>query len=204
MQKRGKAEHKPHTALDKAQAALEFLMTYGWVIMVVLVSIGSLSYFGVLSPDAFLPKRCSLPAGISCLDYEVSSSKIILVVQNNFGETITIDKIDVAKKNNGSCSNTDPVTLKNNVKAIFIISGCDNGNNGEKFDGEINITYTKESLLSHKMAGSIRAKIVEGATTTSANYCQNAEDGGLCEGLDTFFGVGYRDECCSEQDLCCP
>lgn len=196
MQKRGEIA-------DRAQAALEFLMTYGWAIMVVMMAIGSLSYFGILSPDAFLPKKCSLPAGISCLDYEVGSSRITLVLQNNFGETITVSRIDAAKKNNGSCSTADSVTLKSNVKAIFIISGCDNGNNGEKFDGEINITYAKESLLSHKLQGNIRAKIVEGATTTSFTYCQDMENGGLCGGLDVLFGEGYRAACCSEHGLCC-
>jgi len=34
----------------KSQAALEFLMTYGWAILVVLVAVGALAYFGVLSP----------------------------------------------------------------------------------------------------------------------------------------------------------
>lgn len=35
--------------------AMEFLMTYGWAILVVLVAVGSLAYFGVLSPDHFVP-----------------------------------------------------------------------------------------------------------------------------------------------------
>ena len=35
----------------KSQAAMEFLMTYGWAILVVLVAICALAYFGVLSPD---------------------------------------------------------------------------------------------------------------------------------------------------------
>lgn len=34
----------------KGQAAMEFLMTYGWAILVVLAAIGALAYFGVLSP----------------------------------------------------------------------------------------------------------------------------------------------------------
>lgn len=34
----------------KEQAGLEFLMTYGWAILVVLVTIAVLAYFGVLSP----------------------------------------------------------------------------------------------------------------------------------------------------------
>jgi len=53
----------------KAQAAMEFLMTYGWAILVVLAAIGALAYFGVLSPDRFLPEKCTLPSGIACLDF---------------------------------------------------------------------------------------------------------------------------------------
>ncbi|HGJ67134.1 TPA: hypothetical protein ENS27_17370 [bacterium] len=45
--------------MRKAQAALEFLMTYGWAIMVVLAAIGALAYFGVLSPSNFLPDQCT-------------------------------------------------------------------------------------------------------------------------------------------------
>ncbi len=35
----------------KLQAAMEFLMTYGWAIFVVLAVIAAMAYFGVLSPD---------------------------------------------------------------------------------------------------------------------------------------------------------
>ncbi len=35
----------------KSQAALEFLITYGWAFLVILLMIGTLSYFGILSPS---------------------------------------------------------------------------------------------------------------------------------------------------------
>lgn len=44
--------------MGKGQAALEFLMNYGWAILVVLIVIGALSYFGVLSPDRFIEDKC--------------------------------------------------------------------------------------------------------------------------------------------------
>ena len=44
---------------------MEFLMTYGWAILVVLAAIGALAYFGVLSPDRFLPEKCTLPSGVA-------------------------------------------------------------------------------------------------------------------------------------------
>ncbi len=51
----------------RAQAALEFLMTYGWAILVVLAAIGALAYFGVLSPTNFVPERCvTSNAALSC------------------------------------------------------------------------------------------------------------------------------------------
>jgi len=43
---------KPILKGRKGQAAMEFLMTYGWAILVVLVVIGALAYFGVLSPSS--------------------------------------------------------------------------------------------------------------------------------------------------------
>ena len=190
---------------SKAQSAMEFLMTYGWTVIVVLVSISALSYFGVLSPDIFVPEKCSLPAGITCLDFEVGSTLVTLVLQNNFGWTITIDEIAVAGENGGSCSYSESVMLKNGEKAIFIVPNCNNGNIRDKFDGKINVTYTKESLLIHKMGGTIYGKVTTETTSTSSNtICQNAEDHSLCGGLDLLFGEGYKDSCCSEYPpLCC-
>lgn len=41
----------------KSQLALEFLMNYGWAILVVIVAIGALAYFGVLNPEKFKPEQ---------------------------------------------------------------------------------------------------------------------------------------------------
>ena len=40
----------------KSQAALEFIMTYGWVILVVLAAVGAFAYSGFLSPCNFYPE----------------------------------------------------------------------------------------------------------------------------------------------------
>ena len=39
--------------VKKGQTAMEFLMNYGWAILIVLIAIGSLVYFGVLDSDRF-------------------------------------------------------------------------------------------------------------------------------------------------------
>jgi hypothetical protein len=60
--------------MKRAQAAMEFLMTYGWAILVVLVVIGALAYFGVLNPQILLPERCELQQGFYCKDYMIGDN----------------------------------------------------------------------------------------------------------------------------------
>jgi len=60
INKKGKRVY-PSLSNRKSQAALEFLMTYGWAILVVLIAIGALAYFGVLSPARFLPTAVKTP-----------------------------------------------------------------------------------------------------------------------------------------------
>ena len=58
----------------KAQAAMEFLMTYGWALLAVLIVIGALAYLGVLDPTILIPERCTIAAPLNCEDFVVSAS----------------------------------------------------------------------------------------------------------------------------------
>ena len=63
----------------KSQAAMEFLMTYGWAILVVLAAIAALAYFGVLSPEKFLPEKCLIETGFTCISSKVESTQSTIV-----------------------------------------------------------------------------------------------------------------------------
>ena len=78
------------TSASKAQAAMEFLMTYGWAILVVLIVIGVLAYFGVLKPGGLLPEKCTFPVSISCLDQSVSGTYLAVTLQNGAGREIRL------------------------------------------------------------------------------------------------------------------
>ena len=66
----------------KSQAAMEFLMTYGWAILVVLAAIAALAYFGVLSPEKFLPEKCLIETGFTCISSKIESSQSTIVLSN--------------------------------------------------------------------------------------------------------------------------
>ena len=78
----------------RGQVAMEFIMTYGWAILVVLVAIGALAYFGVLNPSKYLPEKCVFTTGVTCRDFILQESGTDLVVrfnlENGLGESMTI------------------------------------------------------------------------------------------------------------------
>lgn len=39
--------------------------------------------------------------------------------------------------------------------------------------------------------------------TTDLTICTNAQNSGICNGLDIAYGDGYESACCSERGLCC-
>ncbi|MGV8162668.1 MAG: hypothetical protein ACP5N2_05045 [Candidatus Nanoarchaeia archaeon] len=78
----------------KGQAAMEFLMTYGWAIIVVLAAIAALAYFGVLSPSKLLPERTTFAAPLSNVDNAVidlgDTNNIAVAFINNVGVSINV------------------------------------------------------------------------------------------------------------------
>jgi hypothetical protein len=73
---------------NKGQAALEFLTTYGWALLVILVMIGALVYFGLLNPSRALPNRCDAPPGFVCRDFQITETGFNVLIQNKQGEAI--------------------------------------------------------------------------------------------------------------------
>jgi hypothetical protein len=78
----------------KGQAAMEFLMTYGWAILVVLIAIGALAYFGVLNPGKYLPNSCTISNQIGCSEFKAAAggTAITLVLQNGRGTDINFSQ----------------------------------------------------------------------------------------------------------------
>jgi hypothetical protein len=81
----------------RGQAALEFLMTYGWAILVVLIVIGALAYFGVLNPTILLPEKCTLETGLYCKNHKIDTTgKVLLELENGKGQDIILYSINVS------------------------------------------------------------------------------------------------------------
>ncbi|MFT7615691.1 MAG: hypothetical protein ACI8Y7_000513 [Candidatus Woesearchaeota archaeon] len=107
----------------KGQSALEFLATYGWAFLVILIMIGALAYFGVLDPSQFLPEKCVFGTGIGCTDnnVDVGGQVVTLVLQNGFPKDLSAVWIDAANLTVTGCTGT--AALANSVCVLDTPNG---------------------------------------------------------------------------------
>ncbi len=123
----------------KGQAAMEFLMTYGWAILVVLAAIGALAYFGVLSPDQFVPERCVI-SGFECNNHQITESQATISLINTQQSAVDINSITF----NGGCFDEVNQTVGESIAARGETSvqtfTCNDGNNTANTLAEIDIS----------------------------------------------------------------
>ncbi|MFH1592345.1 MAG: hypothetical protein ABIB47_03185 [Candidatus Woesearchaeota archaeon] len=151
---------------------MEFLMTYGWAILVVLIAIGALAYFGVLSPGKFLPQSCTLAPGFACDDFKIdnvvsTSDDLTIIVRNGVGATAN-SVIFTVNENTATgplciAAAGNPTSIAEGNAATFTWncpSVDDTTAQGTRFKGISSLTYTLTGqTLSHTVTGDLTARI---------------------------------------------
>jgi len=134
-------------------------MTYGWAILIVLVAVGALAYFGVLSPEKFLPSKCTLQAGIACLDHKATSSQIVVVIQNSLGFDLDSISVVSADDTHDCGPSSSPASLVNGARGTYTLT-CNNALTASKFNGVLNVSYrVVDTQLTHKNQGTIVTRV---------------------------------------------
>ena len=138
--------------MRKGQAAMEFLMTYGWAILVVLIAIGALVYFGVISPERFVQDSCTLTPPLSCSqlgDFQAvvaAASNVKFQVQNGAGSSLNIAGVTVTETDGETCTRVDAVSSIGDGAKAELVFTCNDINAqtpiGTKFKGDVSITYS--------------------------------------------------------------
>ncbi|MCX6777182.1 MAG: Ig-like domain-containing protein [Candidatus Micrarchaeota archaeon] len=147
----------------RAQVALEFLTTYGWVIVGVLLLFAVLFYYGSFDPTRFMPNQCNFEQGLQCTAYRfqgatspASPTRLILQFSNNFpydvafsgnGSDITVENVGNIGKQTyiGNCSPMFPNIAKRNT-LITCVFNIYNPNSmpsaGKKIKFQVELNYT--------------------------------------------------------------
>jgi len=82
--------------MRKGQAAVEYLMTYGWVLLVLVIVIGALFATGVFSPGYMVAEECNFGSSLKCtatLFNEGGHTRIILSFFNGYPYKVRINDV---------------------------------------------------------------------------------------------------------------
>ena len=142
---------------------MEFLMTYGWAILIVVIAVAALAAFGVFNPQRFAQERCvgdatKFACTTNAISLDPATGDIQIGLTNGVGETVNITGITTS----GDCgvasfapgdwetANQFSITrggadatseeLRPNDNLILLIS-CNEQNPGGVFDETFTIQY---------------------------------------------------------------
>ncbi|RME31162.1 hypothetical protein D6789_03600 [Candidatus Woesearchaeota archaeon] len=93
----------------RGQAALEYVMTYGWVFVGIALTLGALAYFGMLDPTQWTADRCYFGSQLTCEDalVDTAASELSFFLRNGFGKNVTVTDARIIDNGAtiGSCAN---------------------------------------------------------------------------------------------------
>ncbi len=141
----------------KGQSALEFIMTYGWALVVLLLVISSL-WFTFGGDKYFVNEKCMMGPGFLCKDFLVDEGSIQLIVKNSFGK----DVLDFTLSSPFCTVGSLPTFIKNGDEVSFAMSEC-NLNSGDVLDSVLDFEYSFiESSIVHSKSLFITAIVASG------------------------------------------
>jgi|SRR3989344_4740613 len=139
--------------VKKGQAAMEFLMTYGWAILAAIVAIGIL-YVIIGNPQNLVGDRFDLSAPFVAGAKSASTSGVTIEFRNGAGESVNVTSVAIT--NCGTTSDVGSVadgTLKAVTVACTLTSG-------DRIKGDVAVNYrTTGSNVTQKATGSVNLKV---------------------------------------------
>ncbi len=156
---------------SRAQAATEFLVTYGWAILVVIILMAVLFYAGLFNPSQTQPNVCVFSPGFSCYSFKVGNENgsLELDLGQVTGKPISITGLSCSQNETRS-----PAFLNNSITIPSgehrWITGGDSGNNitcedargetGSRYKGEICVSYTEpDTGTTRTICGNLNARL---------------------------------------------
>ena len=169
---------------SKAQVSAEFFIFLGMSFLIamafIIASLDQLKDSGIQKEDAAVK------------DVALKLQKELIIaanVEDGYVRTFTIpDTLDRINFSLSTQNSTIVVESKNSYYIMTIPQSIGNLSKGTNIINKTGgIIYINSKTLPF----------------TDTNICQNAQNNGLCAGLDIAYGAGYQAACCSEHSLCC-
>ena len=149
-------------ASRKAQTALEYLLTYGWSILIIIIVGAALYALGVFSPGTFTGKRSTGFSQFQMVDFKLDTeANLTFVISNRLGKTVTLNEAEATFKGDTCLENIDD-NIGPNVQNLYTLDCSDGDEFGSSLDQKssysitLDLNYTDpDSGLDHLDTGTL-------------------------------------------------
>ncbi|MEM7815876.1 MAG: hypothetical protein QXN71_02030 [Candidatus Aenigmatarchaeota archaeon] len=143
--------------MKKAQSAMEYLMTYGWAILIVIIVAAALFALGVFNPSTYTGRAATGFGELQApADWQYSGTTFTIVLRNGVGQDITVSNVSST-----SCSEwTGSQPISPGSTYSFALTPCTEKSSGASFSEEVKVTY--------RVAGSTLDRVATGRLTGTA------------------------------------
>lgn len=159
------------------QSAMEYLITYGWAILIIAIALGVLFELGLFNPSSFVSTSCIFPADFSCI-YSTIYSNGTLVVDMEQSTSAPINITAIGCNANASLTHMVSFIPQNGIIVQIGSNTTISGNNTEAlncytnntsfflskpggiFHGYVLINYTNmQTGFPHTISGTVIEKV---------------------------------------------
>lgn len=131
----------------RGQTAVEYLMTYGWAILIILIVAGVLAYYGIFAPAGFLGPTARGFGQVQVLNpWAVSATSMTLNLANRVGGAINVTTVTATiDASPYTCTPTAEVTIAAGADATFPCTigggGITGAATGDSYSATLVIAY---------------------------------------------------------------
>ncbi len=156
----------------KAQSAMEYLMTYGWAILIVIIVAAALYALGIFNPATYTGR---IPTGFTTLgtptDWDLESDgSFSVILKNQLSDTITVYMVNLTMGTNTAGWDTYDysgggvylqISPGSTYSALPATTGLDLGSPtaGTSYSVDVSILYNTGSGLNHTETGTVTGTV---------------------------------------------
>ena len=136
---------------------MEYLMTYGWAILIVIIVAAALFALGVFNPSTYTG-RAAMGFGElgTPSDWQYSGTTLTIVLRNQVGQDINVTSVS----STGCTTNTTATDISAGGTGTFTLTTCASKSAGSSFSQQVTAQYSVAGGLPRTASGTITGTAV--------------------------------------------
>ncbi len=132
------------TLAHRSQSALEYMMTYGWAILVIVIVAAVLYSLGIFSPASSISSTVTGFSNLGSVTAECfNGGGLVLSLGDSTGNPIEITKINTTSQTGTPLSANFSTVISPSGSVDFVVAGACSNTSGSRYSNHVTVAYTE-------------------------------------------------------------